>query len=133
MKKDPTVMEAKRYEIYSCSQDASLLEACRLMVEEDISSLVLKDEQGCLAGILTRTDLLRACAAGENWRQKTVRQFMNPDVITVIPESTLSEVRAILLEHQIHRVVVVRQEGDLQRPMAVVSDSDLIYHMLHAG
>ena len=36
----------------------------------------------------------------------------------------------LLLEHHIHRVVVVRDENGKHKPVAVVSDTDLIYHMV---
>jgi len=59
-----------------------------------------------------------------------VGQCMTQDVITVVPEDLLNTVANLLLEHHIHRVVVVRQEQDKPKPLAVVSSSDLIYHMM---
>ena len=55
---------------------------------------------------------------------------MNPNVVTVDLDTTLSEVSATLLSHHIHRVVVVRHEGNKLRPVAVVSAADLVYHMV---
>jgi CBS domain-containing protein len=51
-------------------------------------------------------------------------------VIAVTPEDLLGTVAKLLLDHHIHRVVVVREENGKQKPMAVVSATDLIYHMM---
>jgi CBS domain-containing protein len=129
---EQTVIEAKRFGIFHCSQDCLLSEAARRIVEEDISTLVVVDEDGFLAGILTRTDLLRAWLKTENWQSKPVKDYMIPDVVTVPPQTRLSKVAELLLDKQIHRVVVTREEDGKQRPLSVVSAGDLVYHMVNA-
>jgi CBS domain-containing protein len=127
---ETTVMQAKRLGVYSCTSDTPLLDAARQMSEEDVSALVVIDAQGYLAGIITRIDLLRAHAAHANWSKYRVGDYMNPNVITVDSNTTLTRVADTLLSHHIHRVVVVRPEGNKQRPMAVISAADLLYHMV---
>jgi len=105
-----TVLEAKRYGVYQCNHSQTLAEAAQRMVEEDVSALVVVDDDGCLAGILSRTDLMRALMAQKDWKSEQVQSFMNNQVITVGPHATLLEVARLLLEHQIHRVVVVKNE-----------------------
>ena len=55
---------------------------------------------------------------------------MSPQVVTVGLNTTLAEVCDLLLNERIHRVVVVRHEGDKLRPVAVVSAADVVYHMV---
>lgn len=129
MNQDPTVLEAKRLEIYACQPSTSLRDACCQIAEEDISCLVVTNDTGYLVGILTRADLLRARLTHEDWLERPVSTYMNPDVVTVAPETTLSDVTKLLLDHHIHRVVITHLENDHQRPLGVISDSDLIYHM----
>ena len=100
------------------------------MVKEDISTLVVVDDEGCLAGIITRTDLLRALLTLENWEEESIVPFMNPNVITVDPKTSLSTVADLMLEKQIHRVVVVREDNGKKRPLSVVSAGDVVYHMV---
>lgn len=125
-----TVMQAKRLGVLTCAPDTTLIAAAQRMTGEDVSALVVVDEDGGLAGIITRTDLLRAWEKGGPWADRRVGEHMSPNVVTVGLETTLSEVTDLLLEERIHRVVVVRQEDDRPRPVAVVSAADLIYHML---
>jgi len=132
MSMDQTVLEAKRIGVFNCSIHCTLSEAAARMLDEDISALVAVDEDGCLAGIITRVDLLRAWQESSNWRSETVHQFMNPNVVSVTEEVCLDEVARLLLEKHIHRVVVVRMTEDgMTRPIAVVSAADLIYHMVN--
>ena len=69
MTADLTVLQAKRFGVFTCSKNDTLLEAAQRMVEEDISALVVVDENGFLNGIITRTDLLKAFVSLENWQK----------------------------------------------------------------
>jgi signal-transduction protein with cAMP-binding, CBS, and nucleotidyltransferase domain len=127
---ETTVMQAKRFGVITCTPQARLREAAQRMTDDDISALVVVDSEGCLAGIITRTDLLRAHVEHVEWADRTVAAAMNPDVVTIGLHAPLSEVKKLLLDLHIHRVVAVRPEGDKLRPMAVISAADLVYHMV---
>jgi CBS domain-containing protein len=130
MKQGRTVLEAKRFGYHCCSPDTPLVEAVTKMVEHDISCLVVTDPDGHLAGIITRNDVLRGYLASDEWQHLPVGNYMTSDVITVTPEDLLSTVANLLVDHHIHRVVVMREENGQQKPVAVVSATDLIYHMM---
>jgi CBS domain-containing protein len=130
MKQGRTVLEAKRFGCHCCTSAAPLIDAVTKMVEHDISSLVVTDAEGYLAGIITRSDVLRDYLASDEWQRQPVGDYMTSDVVTVAPEDLLATVANLLLEHHIHRVVVVRDDSGRHKPLAVVSDTDLIYHMV---
>ena len=127
---ETTVMQAKRFGVITCTPQTRLREAAQRMTGDDISALVVVDSEGCLAGIITRTDLLRAHVDHEAWADRTVAETMNPDVVTIGLHAPLGEARRLLLDLHIHRVIAVRPEGDKLRPMAVISAADLVYHMV---
>ncbi len=127
---EKTVMQAKRYGVLSCTPQSTLLSVAQRTAEEDVSALVVVDSEGCLAGVISRTDLLRASLADKAWAGKLVKDYMSPDVVTVGLQTPLSHVASLLIERQIHRVVVVREEGGKRWPMAVVSAADLVYHLV---
>jgi CBS domain-containing protein len=130
MKQGRTVLEAKRFGCQCCHPDTPLVEVVTKMVEDDISCLVVTEPDGYLAGIITRNDILRGYLNNDDWQHLPAGSYMTRDVITVTPEDMLSTVANLLLDHHIHRVVVVRRENGKQKPVAVVSDTDLIYHMM---
>ena len=96
------------------------------MADDDISALVVTDKEGYLDGIVTRSDVLRAYAQSEDWRTDTVERYMTRNVITVTPDTKLIDAANLLVNKHIHRVVIVREEEDGNRPIAVISDSDLV-------
>ena len=125
-----TVMQAKRLGVLSCTPGTTLSDAAQRMTDEDVSALVVVDEEGYLVGVLSRTDLLRAWDKGGPWAERTVGQYMSTQVVTVGLSTTLGEVVDLLLNERIHRVVVVRSEGDRMRPVGVVAAADIVYHMV---
>lgn len=125
-----TALEAKRYGVFVCEHCMSLSDAVKQMVSEDISALVITDADGCLTGILSRTDLIRAAIEREeDWWEQPVGAYMNKDVITVPPDATLRDVGVILLDNRIHRVVVAYEEDGKKRPLSVISATDIVYHL----
>jgi len=130
MKQGRTVTEAKRFGCYHCNPDTPMVDAVNRLVTQDISSLVVTDHDGYLAGVITRADVLRCYLAHDDWEQQPVGAYMSPQVVTVSPDDQLRHVADLLLEKHIHRVVVAREENGKQKPVAVVSDSDLVYHLM---
>ncbi len=130
MKQSRTVLEAKRFGCYTCYPDTPLADAVHRMVDEDISCVVVVDHDGYLVGIITRNDVLRGYLENDDWRNAPVARYMTQNVITALPEDQLHDVANLLQEHHIHRVVVVREEQGKQKPLAVVSEADLVYHLM---
>lgn len=129
MSLNQTALEAKRYGVFSCDSCSTLADAVRQMVNEDVSALVITDETGSLSGIISRTDVMRAAMATAAWQELPIQDYMSSDVVTVSTEATLRDVAEILLDHRIHRVVVVRDDNGRTRPLSVISAADIIYHM----
>lgn len=126
-----TVLEAKRLGIVGCKPTDLMEKIARRMADEDISALVVTDANGHLHGIISRIDILRAFVETNDWRAQTVEHFMTRNVISVMPETTIEEVARILIGHHIHRVVVVRPEEGGMRPIAVVSDTDVVNELVN--
>ncbi len=127
--KTRTVLQAKRLGIVSCKGSDRLEKIAARMADDDISALVVTDANGHLTGIISRSDLLRAYLEADDWRAAPVEQFMTRSVVTVSPDTLLSDAAMLLLGRHIHRVVVVREEDGGMRPIAVLSDSDLVCDM----
>lgn len=133
MKKGRTVLQAKRYGIHSCGPATSLLTAIRLMVDDEVSSLVVQDERGYLLGVITRIQILEAYVQYDNWASRLVKNHMVRDVPVVAPQALLLDAAHLLLDSPVHEVVVVLEENGKQRPVALLTDADLAYHLVRAG
>ena len=124
-----SVLHAKRLGVYTISPDETLKSAAQTMQNHNISALVVTEADGSLAGVITRTDMVRACYHHSEWSMLPVREFMAPDVVTVHLDDKLAKVMELLIDHHIHRVVAVEPHGDKVRPVAVLSAADIVYHM----
>ena len=129
MSLDQTALEAKRYGVFTSEGRVTLADATRHMVGEDVSALVITDNEGYLTGILSRTDVMRAAIQHPDWAERLVEEYMNAEVVTVPIQTSLRDVAEILLDHRIHRVVVVREEDGKKQPLSVISAADIIYHL----
>jgi CBS domain-containing protein len=129
MSLDQTALEAKRYGVFTSESSMTLAEATRRMVVEDVSALVITDADGYLTGILSRTDVIRAAIQMQDWQDRLVEEFMNTDVVTIPIQATLRDVAEILLDHRIHRVVVIREDEGRKQPLSIISAADVVYHL----
>lgn len=127
--KNLTVLQAKRYGVFTCLASDTLGSVAIQMFQRDVSALVVVDASGFLDGIITRTDLVRAVALGAQWRDQLVSAAMTVDVVTIGLHEKLGAVLDLLLQAHIHRVVAVEYAENRARPVAVLSAADIIFHM----
>jgi len=98
------------------------LNACAgLMLDKEISSLIVTDSKGVLKGIFTKMDVVSAYAkhyAGKN----IVEDYMTKKVHTVMPDETTHMVLTIMTTHNVSRVVVVRNK----KPVGIITGRSLL-------
>ncbi len=131
--KTVTVLGAKRLGISRCRATDAMAEVTARMTDEDISCLVVVDAEGLIEGIISRTDILRAALADDNWRRTLCRQWMTTEVVTIDPDAFLHDAAELMQTHRVHRIVVAQAEGERRRPLAVLSSGDIVYHLHHRG
>lgn len=100
----------------------SLREAHRLLLERRISSLPVVDAAGKLAGVVSRTDLLRVGSREAGRRpeaallafpERTVADVMTRDALTLSVESSVAEAASLLVDNHVHRVFALGADGRL--------------------
>ena len=69
--------------VIGIARDATLAEAARLLAERRIGALVVRDEAGALAGILSERDVVRAMAVGGGAAlEQKVDRHLTREVVT---------------------------------------------------
>jgi len=123
------------------SPDAQVADAGDLMDEHHIRRLPVVDEEGCLLGIITDSDILEAETAGsvlnsydqdadEAWL--TVEEVMTVDVVTIGPNETVGQLVIKLMENKVGGLPVVMPnagESKRMKVVGVISETD-IYEMI---
>ncbi len=94
-------------------KSASVYDAIVQMFLEDVGTLYAIDKEGCLAGVISRKDLLRAAIGNKNLEDLPVSVIMTrmPNIITVAPEETMLQAARKLAVNRIDSLPVVRQKG----------------------
>jgi len=84
-------------------------EAINILYEKHIGSVVLIDDDKKCVGIFTERDAIRLVAKNIELNQP-LGNVMTKNVITIQENSSINEVRKIVLTHKIRHLPVVNQE-----------------------
>jgi len=129
---DRLVQDVMHKGVIACPESLALPEAARLMTDQNVRALVVTDEKCGLCGVLSQSDLVNArleYMAQEAWRGMTVSEVMTREVLTVTPSASIHEATKTMVEHHVHRLVVV-DDSDLCTPVGVLSMGDLVRDMM---
>ena len=83
---------------------ASILAVTRVMNVQRTSSVLVRD--GERLGIFTNTGLQRAILDGRPLTELPVRDLATFNLVTISPEAPLFDALALMIQHQVHRLVV---------------------------
>ena len=116
------VSEVMSRQVISMSTDEPCTRAARLISRYNIGAVPVCGENGRLRGIVTDRDIVLRCVASENDPDLTpVKEIMSRCVLSVSPESSVTEAADIMSKGQIRRLPVV-SKGKL---VGVISLSDI--------
>ena len=117
------LLDAKGRNVISIAPDASVFDAIKVMADESIGSLVVLDENGELAGIVTERDYARkVIVMGRSSKDTRVAEIMTTDVLTAASDHTVNACMEIMTERKIRHLPVV-EDG---RVIAMISIGDLV-------
>ena len=107
-------------ELHTVTPDTLVEDAAAVLLDNDISSTLVVDDDGGLVGILTTTDFVNIVAKSQPKAETTVERYMTRDPITAGAQDSVSAVAATMVEHGFHHVPVV--DGDT--PIGIITTSD---------
>ncbi len=101
------ILEGKGNEIFTIAPDTSVYHALELMVEKNVSALLVMENDE-LAGIFTERDYARKVVLkGKKSTETTIGEIMTSNLITVSPDSTIDECMALMTGKYIRHLPVV--------------------------
>lgn len=106
--------------------DEMLPKAAEIMTEDDISCIVVVDQNDEAAGIISSLDMVRAFSEKTTAEiEKTIAEdIMTPFVVEANPEMSLKEIANIMIAKGIHRTVVLSPVG--RKPVGLLSATDIV-------
>ena len=119
--KSVNVSDIMTRRLVTATEDASLYDCARLMLNNKISSVIILKKDGKLAGIITKSDLVSVFLT-QAATPLQVSAIMTRNVITVKAADSLLYVESVLLKNRISRVVIERN----RRPVGMITYRDFI-------
>ena len=111
--------------VMGCTLQTTVREAARRMAEHNVNALVVLEEaSGELEGLVSRSDLARVY--DQDYVAVTVEEIMSHDVQTIVPNIPVSAAVMIMLDHKVDRLVIMHAKPAPQRPVGVLSLSDVV-------
>ncbi|MFO0888689.1 MAG: CBS domain-containing protein [Isosphaeraceae bacterium] len=117
------VLHAKGNRVISIDEEATVHEAIARLVQNNIGSLPVVNQDGRLVGIFAERDVLRVFHnRGEGFGRLRISELMTPDPITCDIHDDVNEVMGVMSERRIAKVPVVH-DGKL---VGIISVGDVI-------
>ncbi len=114
--------------VITCWVDEPLIDVVHRLNEYNINALFVLDESGRAEGVISQTDLARAHVEG-NWQKRTAEEIMTTDIVTISGDIPLEAGIQIMLDNRIHRLLIVQGGLTPNRPVGVLSLSDVMREM----
>jgi CBS domain-containing protein len=117
------ILGEKGREVISISSDATLSEAARLLSRRRIGAIVVRNEAGALAGILSERDVVRA-VADESVKAlaRPVSLYMTSAVATCSEHDTIEDLMEMMTTGRFRHLPVVEND----RITGIISIGDVV-------
>lgn len=117
------ILASKGSSVHTIDPHRTLSDVVERMLALRVSSLLILEEDGRIAGIITERDIIRTLKRlPDAWKATRVDEVMTRDLFTARPEDDLGEVIAVMTGRHIRHLPVV----DGGRIAGVLSIRDLI-------
>ena len=111
--------------------DAPLTEAAKFLDGRHINLVVVCDKRGAMAGVITRTDVVRQMSLCQGCGcTAAAASVMTKDVVHCRPGDLLQDVWSIMKERKLLHVPVV---GEDMRPLGVINARDALLLLLEGS
>lgn len=121
---DRIIRDFMRRGVVTCGVDANVAEVARIMLDNDVSALVVIDERLNACGVISKTDLIGYY--GKDLSLITAEDIMSPKILTVSPDTLVHEAVQLMLERRVHQLVIVTKGGAHRRPVAIFTTGDAV-------
>jgi CBS domain-containing protein len=117
------ILKSKGSGVVTATANKSLLDIAKLLVQHGIGCIVIKGDDGDVAGIVSERDLMRAIGqAGPKVLKEPVSVYMTKKVVTAREADTIDRLMPEMTAHRFRHMPVVERG----RLIGLVSIGDLV-------
>jgi CBS domain-containing protein len=117
------ILKGKGAEVATIRAEETLYQVVKKLVEKNIGSLLVVDEKGAIAGIITERDILKQCDKRfQSLGETKVKEVMTKKLIVASPDDDIDYVENIMTENRIRHLPIVSGE----KLEGIISIGDLV-------
>jgi CBS domain-containing protein len=118
-----TILKMKGKGVVTAKPDMSLLDVAKLLGQHGIGCIVIEDDDGKVAGIVSERDIVRAIGnAGAKTLKEPVSAYMTKTVVTAREADTIDRLMSEMTTHRFRHLPVVERG----RLIGIVSIGDVV-------
>jgi len=114
--------------VVSVSPERVVTTAASRLLDRDMSSVVVTDEDNELVGILTTTDFVKMIADEAAAAETTVADYMTTGVVTVSANDSVEDVAETMVQRGFHHLPVVDDDSGV---IGMVTTTDVTAYVSH--
>lgn len=122
------VRELMTVGVTTCPLATPIPELTRIMLAEELEAVIVLDERGHAAGVVSWDELVLAYAAGD-YGAKTAEVVMRADVPQVPPDIPLAAAAQIMRDLKTRAVFMMHHAGGIEYPAAILTYWHLLRQM----
>ncbi|HWB72195.1 MAG TPA: CBS domain-containing protein [Egibacteraceae bacterium] len=116
------VREIMAQQVRTCPTTAPLVDAARIMRDDDVGDVIVVKDDGTVCGIVTDRDVtIRAVAEGRDVVATSVDEVCSHRLVTVSPDDDTEQAARLMRQHAVRRLPVT-VDG---KPVGAISLGDL--------
>ncbi len=117
------VRDLMRVGVPTCSEDTPLKDAARLLVERNVSALIVLDEDANMVGWICEQHLARV--VDRDHARLTASDVMNEHVPEILPDVPAAAAAHLMLDRGLRQLFVTHHAGGIKYPAAVITLQDV--------
>jgi CBS domain-containing protein len=122
------LLKHKGTDVVTVHPDVTVFDALSIMDQKNIGSVLVVNDAGEVAGIVTERDYARkVILRGRASKDTAVSEIMTREVVFVRPQTTVDEAMALMTEKRC-RHLPVREDGTVR---GMISIGDVVRAMIH--
>lgn len=122
-----SILSGKSGDVLTVTPDQTIAEASKILAENKVGAVIVVDEAGGVAGILSERDVVRGLSAsGPSVLSQTVSRLMTAEVKVCTRSETIDNVMRKMTEGRFRHMPVVEND----KLVGVVSIGDVVKHKI---
>ncbi|MBI5252810.1 MAG: CBS domain-containing protein [Euryarchaeota archaeon] len=108
--------------------EAPILDVIKTMVKNDVTCVVAVSTNGEAMGVISSTDIIKTLKnmSTEKIKPLKAEDVMTPFTIQIQPDDTIENAIKLMVEKNVHRLVVLSPQFTGRKPVGILSSTDLV-------